>query len=60
MECNLSDLALDVVERTATRGNASLLILGAVGGLIAYKLGKRTGNWIYERHIHHRRKNWSQ
>jgi len=60
MEYKLSELAADVVERTVTRGNASLLILGAVGGLVAYKLGKRTGNWIYERHIHHRRKNWSQ
>ena len=31
MEYKLSELAADVVERTVTRGNASLLILGAVG-----------------------------
>ncbi len=60
MDLRLGDIALDVVESAVTRTNASLLILGAVGGLIAYRLGRRTGNWIYDRHIHHRRKHWSQ
>jgi len=60
MDLRLGDIALDVVDSAVTRTNVSLLLLGAVGGLLAYKLGKRTGDWIYHRHIHHRRKNWSQ
>ena len=60
MDLRLTDMVMDMVDNTVTRGNASLLILGAVGGFIAYRLGKRTGNWIYDRHIHHRRKHWLQ
>ena len=60
MEPKVTDLVMDVVESTATRGNLTLVALGAVGGFLAYRLGKKTGNWIYDRHIQHRRKNWSQ
>ncbi len=41
-----------------TKNNAAVLVLGVVGGLIIYQMGKRTGNYIYEEHIEPRRKYW--